>query len=452
MLGHVGLASQATFYEVCLAFLVVTGVVTRILRKGRIGRSAIAVRENPKTASAYGISPLRNRLVVFVISGAIAGVAGSLYEVGMEGIKSGGISADLSITVFVMVVIGGLGSITGAVLGAVYVQAAQYFLPESLQFVAMGAGLIILLMVLPDGLGGLVFRLRDMALAGIEVRQGRRNTAGLRGPGSDGDDTSDAADGADGADGALAQDGADPTVHAAALRIEAIERREVEHGSVSPGGPAPYAGPPDNERAIIELNSVDAGYTRYAKVLQDVDIGIAQGEIVALLGTNGAGKTTVLRVVAGLLPPTKGTICFIGRDVENLGARDRLLAGLVTLLGGRGAFYSLTVKENLRLATWMARRHHKDPVFAAAATERVLTLFPVLGERLEQRAGSLSVGEQQMLVLAQALLCRPKLLMIDELSLGLAPSVVVQMLDVIRALAASGVTVVIVEQSVNEAR
>ena len=445
LIGHVGLASQATFYEVCLGFLVVTGVVTRILRKGRIGRSAIAVRENPKTASAYGISPLRNRLVVFVISGAIAGVAGSLYEVGMEGIKSGGIPADLSITVFVMVVIGGLGSITGAVLGAVYVQAAQYFLPEGLQFVAMGAGLIILLMVLPDGLGGLVFRLRDMALAGIEVRQGRRNTAGLRGPGSDGDDSADAAD------GALAQDGADPTVHAAALCIEAIERREVEHGSVSPGGPAPYAGPPDNERAIIELNSVDAGYTRYAKVLQDVDIGIAQGEIVALLGTNGAGKTTVLRVVAGLLPPTKGTICFIGRDVEDLGARDRLLAGLVTLLGGRGAFSSLTVKENLRLATWMARRHHKDPVFAAAATERVLTLFPVLGERLEQRAGSLSVGEQQMLVLAQALLCRPKLLMIDELSLGLAPSVVVQMLDVIRALAASGVTVVIVEQSVNVA-
>ena len=442
LIGHVDLASQATFYEVCLAFLVVTAVVTRILRKGRIGRSAIAVRENPKTASAYGISPLRNKLVVFVISGAIAGVAGSLYEVGMGGIRSGGISADLSITVFVMVVIGGLGSITGAVLGAVYVQAAQYFLPESLQFVAMGAGLIILLMVFPDGLGGLVFRLRDMALTGIEVRQARRITAGIRGPGSDGDVA---------ADGALAQDGVDPTVHAAALRIKAIERREDEHPLVFPGGPAPDAGPPDNKRAIIELNSVDAGYSRHAKVLQDVDIGIAQGEIVALLGTNGAGKTTVLRAVAGFLPPTKGTICFIDRDVEDLGVRDRVQAGLVTLLGGRGAFHSLTVKENLRLATWMARRHHKDPVFATAATERVLTLFPVLGERLEQLAGSLSVGEQQMLVLAQALLCRPKLLMIDELSLGLAPSVVVQMLDVIRALAASGVTVVIVEQSVNVA-
>jgi ABC-type branched-subunit amino acid transport system ATPase component/ABC-type branched-subunit amino acid transport system permease subunit len=442
LIGHVGLASQATFYEVCLVFLVVTAVVTRILRKGSIGRSAIAVRENPKTASAYGISPLRNKLVVFVISGAIAGVAGSLYEVGMEGIKSGGIPADLSITVFVMVVIGGLGSITGAVLGAVYVQAAQYFLPEGLRFVAMGAGLIVLLMVLPDGLGGLLFRLRDLALAGIEVRQGRRTSAGLRGPSSGGDDA---------ADGALAQDGAGPTVHAAALRIKAIESREDEHPLVSPGGPAPDAGPPDNERAIVELNSVDAGYSRHAKVLRDVDIGIAQGEIVALLGTNGAGKTTVLRVVAGFLPPTKGTVCFIGRDVEDLGVRDRVQAGLITLLGGRGAFHSLTVKENLRMATWMARRHHKDPVFAAAATERVLILFPVLGERLEQLAGSLSVGEQQMLVLAQALLCRPKLLMIDELSLGLAPSVVVQMLDVIRALAASGVTVVIVEQSVNVA-
>jgi branched-chain amino acid transport system ATP-binding protein len=155
--------------------------------------------------------------------------------------------------------------------------------------------------------------------------------------------------------------------------------------------------------------------------------------------------------MSGLMRPKKGRIEFMGEDITSLAPVLRVRAGLVTVLGGRGIFPSLTVEENLRLAAWTARRYQKDKHFATAATDRVLSFFPVLRARQHQRAGLLSGGEQQMLALGQSLLCRPKLLLIDELSLGLAPSLVTELLEVIRALAASGVTVVIVEQSVNVA-
>jgi len=442
------LASQLTFYEVCLAFLLVTVVVVRNLRRGRTGRNIIAVRDNVRGSAAYGVSPLRTKLLAFIISGAIAGVAGSLYEVGLQGIKSGGLPPDLSITVFVMVVIGGLGSITGAVLGAVYVQSVDYFLPGSWQLLATGAGLLILLFVFPEGLGGLVFRIRDWSLGLLEARHLARGGAAAEDH-FDGIEIGPDPQTEERARQLAALGAVNESAHSAALKIGTLEAEE-ESGAASAES-APDAGPSSGRRALVELHTLDAGYSNQSKVLHDVAIGIGQSEIVALLGTNGAGKTTVLRAVAGLLRPSKGGVSYVGSDIEPLNAGQRVQAGLVTVLGGRGVFRSLTVDENLRLATWTARKHHKDAVFAAAARERVLAMFPVLGERLDQPAGLLSGGEQQMLALAQALLCRPKLLMIDELSLGLAPSVVAQLLDVIRALAASGVTVVIVEQSVNVA-
>ncbi len=433
LFGRFDLGSQSTFYEVCLIGLVLVIVAVRNLRTARTGRVVIAVRDNARAASAYAISPLRTKLLAFVVSGAIAGVAGSLYEVSLGGIKSGGLAPDLSITVFVMVVIGGLGSITGAVIGAVYVQSVQYFLPQGLQLLATGAGLLILLLFFPEGLGGIAFRARDWWLARVEARQ-RVATAPVG-------DTSELP----GAEGSLGT-----AAHAAALRIGAFEELE-EQGDATVVGAAPDAGPPKGRRPLVDLDGVDAGYSSRTRVLHDVAFGVAQSEVIALLGTNGAGKTTVLRAIAGLLHPSKGRVDFVGRPLGNASASDRVRSGIVTVLGGRGIFPSLTVAENLRLATWTARRHHRDPEFAEAASERVLALFPVLRTRRNQRAGLLSGGERQMLALAQALLCRPKVLLIDELSLGLAPNVVFELLEVIRALAASGVTVVIVEQSVNVA-
>lgn len=199
--------------------------------------------------------------------------------------------------------------------------------------------------------------------------------------------------------------------------------------------------------ALLAVRGLEVSYGNL-QILFGVDLEVRQGEIVALLGTNGAGKSTLLRAMSGLLDPVGGAVFFDGRDITHADAVNKALLGLALVPGDRGVFPTLTVAENLRIAGWMYRR---DPVRLREAMERAVSYFPVLRQRWEVPAGNLSGGEQQMVVLAQALMGRPKLLLIDELSLGLAPVVVEQLLDTVRQLAADGVTVVLVEQSVNVA-
>ncbi|MDQ1373859.1 MAG: hypothetical protein QOJ09_1197, partial [Actinomycetota bacterium] len=179
-----------------------------------------------------------------------------------------------------------------------------------------------------------------------------------------------------------------------------------------------------------------------------VNFHVEQGEIVALLGTNGAGKSTLLSAVSGLLESSRGRVFFDGADITRWDANETVAGGVVYMPGGKGVFPTLTVEENLSLAGWLVR---KEPEYLDAALAQVLEYFPVLEERLGQKAGNLSGGEQQMLTLAQAFIARPRLLMIDELSLGLAPVIVEQLLDIVRAIHARGTTIVLVEQSVNVA-
>ncbi len=183
------------------------------------------------------------------------------------------------------------------------------------------------------------------------------------------------------------------------------------------------------------------------QVLFDVDLEVDEGAIVALLGTNGAGKSTLLRTISGILDPDRGAVIFDGRDLTYAPANEVAAKGVTMMPGGAGVFPSLTVGENLDVARWMTRR---DGV-GAANVERVFELFPQLRDRSEESAANLSGGQQQMLALGMSLLSRPRLLCIDELSLGLAPLVVDQLLDVIRELNDSGVTIILVEQSVNVA-
>jgi ABC-type branched-subunit amino acid transport system ATPase component len=169
---------------------------------------------------------------------------------------------------------------------------------------------------------------------------------------------------------------------------------------------------------------------------------------VALLGTNGAGKSTLLKAAAGLIPSTDGTVTFDGMDLRGV-PTDRIAAsGFALMPGGRGIFPTLTVDDNLRLASWLLR---SEPGAAAAARGEMLDLFPALRDRIGIMAGNLSGGEQQMLSLAMAFITKPKLLCIDELSLGLAPAVVAQLCDRVRAIHAAGTTIVLVEQSVDVA-
>jgi branched-chain amino acid transport system ATP-binding protein len=179
-------------------------------------------------------------------------------------------------------------------------------------------------------------------------------------------------------------------------------------------------------------------------VLDGVDLSVAAGEVVALLGTNGAGKSTLLRAVSGVLPVRGGQVRFGGTDITRWHASRRVRAGLVQMPGGRATFPGLTVEENLRLGGLGMRSAERRERMDA-----VLARFPVLAERRTQLAGTMSGGQQQMLALGRALMVRPQVLMIDELSLGLAPAVVSELLGAVAALRDEGVGVVIVEQQVD---
>jgi ABC-type branched-subunit amino acid transport system ATPase component/predicted MFS family arabinose efflux permease len=193
---------------------------------------------------------------------------------------------------------------------------------------------------------------------------------------------------------------------------------------------------------LCEVRGCDFAYGG-VQVLFGVDFTVEQGSIVALLGTNGAGKSTLLRVISGLGIPRRGTVRFEGRNVTYMGADRRVRMGIVHVPSGRPVFPSMSVLENLRVAGFT------DEARAEEGVREAFARFPVLAERRHQKAGTLSGGEQQMLALSRASMLRPKLLCVDELSLGLAPRVVAELLDAIRAMRDAGTTVVLVEQSVS---
>jgi branched-chain amino acid transport system ATP-binding protein len=201
------------------------------------------------------------------------------------------------------------------------------------------------------------------------------------------------------------------------------------------------------QNKMLVCRDVDVAYDG-VQVLFNVDFDVEEGEIIALLGTNGAGKSTLLKAIAGVREAANGAIFLDGRDITHMPPYENAANGVVLMPGGQATFPTLSVEDNLRSAAWMYR---EDDAYVAARTEQVLEFFPVLRERLQQPAGNLSGGEQQMVGLGQAFLMRPRLLMIDELSLGLAPSVVAKLLDILRAIHAQGTTIVLVEQSINVA-
>jgi branched-chain amino acid transport system ATP-binding protein len=189
--------------------------------------------------------------------------------------------------------------------------------------------------------------------------------------------------------------------------------------------------------AILELLEIRAAYGQI-EVLHGIDVSVEPGKVLAVLGPNGAGKTTLVRVISGLLRPTQGRVIIAGTDVTGVRGDALARAGLCVIQEGRGIFPRLTVEEHLRLA--MPRRG------GSQLLTRVYEQFPRLAERQRQVAGTLSGGEQQMLALSRALIWNPPLLIIDELSMGLAPRVVELLYETVQALAAQGTTIVVIEQ------
>jgi len=189
---------------------------------------------------------------------------------------------------------------------------------------------------------------------------------------------------------------------------------------------------------ILELRNVRAGYGSI-DVLHGVNLSVGAGEVVALLGPNGAGKSTTIKVISGLLRPSAGQLIVAGRDVTGASAGALARAGLCTIPEGRGIFPNLTVRENLLMATFAG---HK----LSDIEESTYSRFPRLGERRTQLAGTMSGGEQQMLSLARALATKPAILLLDELSMGLAPIIVAELYNQVATIAAEGVSVLVVEQ------
>jgi branched-chain amino acid transport system ATP-binding protein len=197
---------------------------------------------------------------------------------------------------------------------------------------------------------------------------------------------------------------------------------------------------------VFEVKGIDVFYGD-AQALYGLSLQVREGEVVTLVGANGAGKTTTLRAISGLRPVARGDIVFEGRSLLGEPAHRRAELGIALVPEGRDLWPQLTVRENLELGAYgkAARRHLSDSL------ERVYELFPVVKERSRQVAGSMSGGEQQMVAIARALMTRPRLLMFDEPSLGLAPVVVAQVFDTIQRLHAEGLTILLVEQNLKKA-
>ena len=198
---------------------------------------------------------------------------------------------------------------------------------------------------------------------------------------------------------------------------------------------------------MLEVRDVEFSYGPL-QVLFGVDLVVHSDERVALLGTNGAGKSTLLKIISGLETPSTGAVVFDGDDITRWSPEQRVRAGIVQMPGGRATFPTLSVAENLRIGGYTFR---SDGARLSAAVDGVLDLFPALRERLRLPAGALSGGEQQMMAVARALVAQPRLLLIDELSLGLAPIVIAELLKVVEQLTSDGVTLLLVEQSLNVA-
>lgn len=195
---------------------------------------------------------------------------------------------------------------------------------------------------------------------------------------------------------------------------------------------------------MLTLNNINAGYGKLS-VLNNVNINIQKGEFVALLGSNGAGKTTTLKTISGLVRPTQGEIMFMDQRIDKLSVQQITGLGISFITDDGYLFSGMTVKENLLMGSYLIR----DKKRKQELLEKTLTLFPRLNERLKQPAGQMSGGERKMLAIARGLMSDPKLMLIDEPSLGLAPLVVLDVFKTLKGLTSTGVTILLVEQNVN---
>ena len=434
-----GLDLSSDRYYYWLAALVLIGLLAVVtgLQRSRLRRALIAARDNPYAAQSFGVDLTRLRLEAFAASGALAGIGGGLLAYADGSVQPDNFSSLNSMAVFLVVVVGGLNAVSGPVLGAVVYNVVA-LIGTAWVAVLNGLGTILVLAIRPGGLASIVVGLRDAAirillhLQGIDLIQlsgiGDRARIGIadRGPRA----------AVVPVQYRLVGDGYGP--------VEGTRLRSVD-GVVATGVPNAEAGLEDGDAAdhasptAISCHRLDVAYGGTVAV-SGVSLSVAPGEVLAVVGLNGAGKTSLLRALAGLEPAAHGTVELFGDDVTVALPHHRSLAGVAFVPGGAGVLPTLSVRENLTVA---------DPNLDSL--DEICERFPSIAARLDAAGGSLSGGEQQMLAIAQALACRPRVLLVDELSLGLSPEALTAVLTVIRELAQQGTAVVLVEQSISAA-
>ena len=197
---------------------------------------------------------------------------------------------------------------------------------------------------------------------------------------------------------------------------------------------------------LLKITGLQVAYGGI-KAVKGVDLHVNEGELVTLIGSNGAGKTTTMKAITGSLPPASGDIEYLGKSIKGKGAWDLVHDGLAMVPEGRGVFSRMTITENLQMGAYI----RNDKAEIASDMEKMFTIFPRLRERKDQLAGTMSGGEQQMLAMGRALMSRPKVLLLDEPSMGLSPIMVDKIFEVVRDVAAQGVTILLVEQNASRA-
>ncbi len=397
LFGVIDVNTESRYYVLCLVALALVIAAVVGIRRSRTGRALVAIRENDRAASAFGVNPRTTTLQAFAVSGFLAASAGALFVHQQNGLQLDSYGAGESLVVFTMVVVGGLGSVPGALLGALFVRGVTWWLPVDWQILATGAGMLVVLLVFRGGLGAALADARDLLLRWVARRRG---------------------------------------IPAPALT--GTVGREPERAVSTPTR--------ESSDALLQVRGLDVEHDG-VPVLDGIDLDAHAGEIVALLGTNGSGKSTLLDAIAGLHRPRAGRITIDGVDTTRTRADQVVTHGLAEAPAEHGVFPTLTVRENLRLATWRVR----DRAASRSALADALELFPGLGTRTAQRAGDLSGGEQHMLTLAMALAAAPRLLLVDELTLGLAPEATRRVQDRLRSVRDAGGAVVVVEQSIDRA-
>jgi ABC-type branched-subunit amino acid transport system ATPase component/ABC-type branched-subunit amino acid transport system permease subunit len=394
-LGLWNVSTPLGAYELSL----VVGVLCLIglvgVRASALGRSIRAVRDNELPAQGYAISAGRAKLTAYAISGALAAVGGFLLVHIAQHFDAATFAPEESLTIFTASVVGGVGSLLGVLLGAFYLNGSRWLLSGYWQLLPTAVGVLVVLWLFPGGFASVLYGWRDR----LARRRAEASGEPLLGPATD-----------------------------------------------APADTSTVSRPPDPD-ALLEVRDLRVAYSG-VDILFGVDLTVRRGEILALLGTNGAGKSTLLRAMCGTAPMTTGSVRFGDQQLEGRDAPEIARQGISQMPGGQSVFESLTVAENLRIAGWMIRR---DPDELHRRIDEQYRRFDVLAQRRDESAANLSGGQQQMLGLAMALLSKPSLLLIDELSLGLAPIAVEGMVDHVLALRDAGTTVVVVEQSVDTA-